>query len=143
MFGILVILTFVIAFRIAGNTVLHSRSMLPDSQFRYNVVKSFHLLLFIRKHLVIGQFSFLCFSLGAINRQTSYDVSFVKTTESYSISLVTIRWQTLKDSGLQFSRLLNRMRFAYWVTILVEHLPERTKTGRLNYRIGLDCVGHA
>ena len=36
---------------------------------------------------------------------------------------------------------MNPTRFAYWVTIWVVHLPEQTKPGGPNYRIGPDCWG--
>ena len=41
---------------------------------------------------------FLCFSLVTVNRQTSFAFGFVKTTESYEISLVTINRQTFYTS---------------------------------------------
>ena len=69
-------------------------------------------------------------------------VSLVKTSESYAISLVTINWQTLYDSGILCqdcgiirSLPMNHTGFADWVTV--------TETGGSNYRIGLDYAGRA
>ena len=70
-------------------------------------------------------------------------ISFVKTAESYEVSLATINPQTLydsgilrKDNGVMRGLPMNHTRFAYWVTICVVHLPERTETGGHNYCIG-------
>ena len=75
-------------------------------------------------------------------------VSFVKTTKSYGVSLVTINLQTLYESGILrqdygFIRNLpmDHTRFADWVTIWVVHLLKRTEMGGPNYRIGLTVGG--
>ena len=54
------------------------------------IARRVHYISVLRKHLVIGQFSFssgfLCFSLVTINRQIRMTpVSFVKTIESYEV----------------------------------------------------------
>ena len=77
-------------------------------------------------------------------------VSFVKTTESYNVSLVSISWQTLYGSGIlhQDNRIIRDLpmdhtRFADWVSIWVVHLiQEQTKVGGPNYSMGPDCAGN-
>ena len=56
----------------------------------------------LRKHLVIVQFSFFlfCHRLPLLGKPRETPVSFVKTTESYEISLVTINRQTSDDSDI-------------------------------------------
>ena len=61
----------------------------------YRALYSNPLLSVLRKQLVIGQLNFssdfLCFSLVTINGKLCMTpVSFVKNTESYEVSLVTI-----------------------------------------------------
>ena len=97
-----------------------------------------------RKHLVIGQFSlaqffFLLFIKSLlIGKPRMTPVSFVKTTESYDVSLVTISRQTSYYSG--FLRLDYRIirglpmvytRFADWVTISVLNYRNRPKRAGL------------
>ena len=38
---------------------------------------------------------------------------------------------------------MNHMRFAYRVSIWIEHLPEQIEIGGPNYCIRPDCVGRA
>ena len=56
----------------------------------------------LRKHLVIGQFAFLCvfYWLPSVGKTRMIPVFFVKTTESYEVSLVTINRQTSYESGI-------------------------------------------
>ena len=67
-------------------------------------------------------------------------VPFVKTMESYEVSLVTINQQTSNDSGIhrQDYRIkgdlqMDHMRFANRVAIRGVHFPKPTETGGLNY----------
>ena len=73
-------------------------------------------------------------------------VSFVKTTESNEISLVTINQQTSYDSGIlrqdyEFVRGLsmNHTRYPYGQSVY----GNGPKRGRPNYRIGPDGAGRA
>ena len=75
---------------------------------------------------------------------------FVKTTESYEVSLAIIYRQTSYESGIfrQYYGIIHGSpikytRFADWVAIWVVYLPERTETAEPNYRIGPDCAGRA
>ena len=75
-------------------------------------------------------------------------VPFVKTTESFEVLLAVqffsvFHWSSsIGEPWYPSSRLRNHMGFgdqAYWVV----HLPERTKTGEPNYRIGSEYAGRA
>ena len=69
------------------------------------------------------------FFLLFIGHTQSAGLSFVKTTESYKVSLVNIKRQTSLWLRYSSSRLRNHMRFVDWVTIWIIHILERTKTG--------------
>ena len=81
-------------------------------------------------------FFFFFFALHrspSIGKPRMTPVSFVKTTELYEVSLVTINRQTSYDSGSfrqEFGIIrglpMNITRFADWVIICVVHLSERT-----------------
>ena len=85
------------------------------------------------KHQVIGQFSlFIFYWSPSIDKPRMTPVSFIKTTESYKVSLVTINRQTSYYSGILYQNYgiirglpMNHTRFADWVTIWLVHLPER------------------
>ena len=75
--------------------------------------------------------------------------SFVKITESYDVSLVTIGRKILFDSGFlcqDYGSLrslpMNHTRFADLVASGVVYLPERTETGGPYNCIGPDSAGH-
>ena len=81
------------------------RAVRPEDVGLKNDVYSVQLLLILRKHLheVIGQFNLFRFLSAfhwsaSIGKHRLTPVSFVKTTESYEVSLVTINRQTLYDT---------------------------------------------
>ena len=92
----------------------------------------------LRKHLVIGQFSsfgfFSAFYWSPWGRKPHiFLVSFIKTSESYKVSLVTISWQKSYDSGILREDCgiiqglpMIHTRFADWVNICVVYLLELT-----------------
>ena len=105
------------------------------------------------KNLVVAHFYFssvfLCFSLVTISWEPHMTtVSFVKTMESYNISLFLSKWQTPYDSGIIREGygmirglLMDYPSFFDRVTIWVVYSRERTETGGPHYRIGSYCAG--
>ena len=90
------------------------------------------------------QFFSAFYKSTAIGKSRMIPVSFVKTTESYEVSLITINRQNSDDSDIlchdyeiMRGEPKNHTRFA---TIWKVCLPERTEMGGPNYRIGLDCA---
>ena len=73
-------------------------------------------------------------------------VFFVRTTESYEVSLVTISRQTSYNSGIlcQDYEIVRGMpmdhtRFAYWVTIWIVHLTGLIAASDQTVRAILSC----
>ena len=100
----------------------------------------------LSENLVCSLFSiFLCFSLVTNNRHPSYNSGIL--CQDYGIlrgfighhrsaNLVCLRYPPSRPQNHTSYHL------SYEVCRLGHHLPEQTKTGGPNYRIGPDCAGH-
>ena len=64
-------------------------------------------------------------SVQFIGHTQSAGISFVKTTESYKVSLVNIKSRIQDHTSV----LRNHTRVVDWISIWIIHLLERTKTG--------------
>ena len=97
--------------------LLHGPIMLADRpEVLVNALYLIQLLEILRKHLAIGQYSFSSFFSAfhwpqSFGKPLMIPTYFVKTTESYELTLVTIYWQSLYGRYPP-SRLRNHTRFA-------------------------------
>ena len=81
----------------------------------------------------------------SIGKPRMTPVSFVKTPESYEVSLVTINRQTSYDSGIlrQDYGIIRRLPTNNMSHHLGSTVTGTDRNGGSNYRIGPDCAGRA